>query len=157
FKTSDLDIHAKAVLKDKSGQPVPNAIVTFSEHGSGLLTFMPESATALTTSSGIAEVDLKATGATSLGATQVVATASLNDRNGTPVEMTGSANLSVTAAVVADPQSVARASNFTAANPADRSIVIAGSGGTGRSETALLTFTVVDAQGAPIKGVIVDF
>ncbi|AVO48598.1 hypothetical protein C6568_04425 [Melaminivora suipulveris] len=157
FKTSDLDIHAKAVLKDKSGQPVPNAIVTFSENGSGLLTFMPESATALTNSSGIAEVDLKATGATSLGATQVVATASLNDRNGTPVEMTGSANLSVTAAVVADPQSVARAINFTAANPADRSIVIAGSGGTGRSETALLTFTVVDAQGAPIKGVIVDF
>lgn len=157
FRTSDTDIHAKAVLKDKSGQPLPNVIVRFSESGVGLLTFVPDSATALTNSSGIAEVDLKATGPSALGATTIVATAAVNDREGNPVELKGESNLSISAAVVADPQSVARAINFTAANPADRSIVIAGSGGNGRSETALLTFTVVDAQGDPVKGVIVDF
>ncbi|WP_158000170.1 Ig-like domain-containing protein [Melaminivora alkalimesophila] len=157
FTSSDLDIHARAILRDRGGQPVPNAIVTFSETGSGLLAFVPESATALTDHNGKAEVDLKAASISSLGATQIVASASLPDRSGNQVEVIGSQNVAISAAVAADPQSVATAINFTEANPSDRSIVIAGSGGNGRSETALLTFTVVDSKGAPIKGVIVDF
>jgi len=59
--------------------------------------------------------------------------------------------------VVPDPQAVATAIRFKGAVPNDESIVIAGAGGNGRSEIALLTFSVVDSSGSPIKGVAVEF
>lgn len=158
FSTSDLDIRAKATVKDRAGSPIPNTIVTFSQAGSAdLLTFLPESATALTDREGVAEVDLKAKDASALGAVQIVASVQITDRNGQTATVTGSQNVSVSPVIVADPQAAATAINFTQANPSDRSIVIAGAGGSGRSETALLTFTVVDSRGSPIKGVVVDF
>lgn len=157
FASSDLTVHAKATLKDKAGAGIANAIVKFSESGAGILTFAPESATALTNASGIAEVELKASSLTALGATQLVAEAAITDKTGAEVTLSGKQNVSVSAAVIQDPQAVATALNFKGAVPADQSIVIAGAGGNGRSETALLTFTVVDNSGAPIKGVVVDF
>lgn len=157
FSSSDSTVHAKATVKDKSGNAVANAIVTFSENGSGLLAFLPESATALTNSTGVAEIDLKAATLASQGATQLVATAAVTDTAGVETTFTGTQNLSISGAAVQDPQAVATTINFTSAMPSDKSIVIAGAGGNGRSETALLTFTVTDSSGSPLKGVAVDF
>lgn len=157
FASSDLTAYAKATVKDKSGNALANTIVTFSENGSGLLAFLPESATALTNSAGIATIDIRAAALTSLGATQLVATAAVTDKAGAQVTLTGTQNLSISGAVIQDPQAAASAIGFKSAMPSDRSIVIAGAGGNGRSETALLTFTVVDSSGSPLKGVAVDF
>jgi hypothetical protein len=46
---------------------------------------------------------------------------------------------------------------FTAADPVERSIVIAGNGGIGRTETATLKFKVVDIFNRPLAGQHVDF
>lgn len=157
FTSSDLTVHVKATLKSRAGDPIANAIVTFSETGPGLLEFVPDSATALTNSAGEAEVEMKAADLIKQGATQLVATATVTDRNGEESTVVGKQNVSVSPPIVQDPQSAVSAINFTSSVPSDKSIVIAGSGGIGRSETALLTFTVVDAGGTPVKGVIVDF
>lgn len=157
FSSSDLTIHAKATLKDRSGSVIRNEIVTFSEDGAGLLTFLPESATALTNDAGVAEVDLRAADLTKLGATKLVVKAVVQDRSGADVTLQGTQNLSVGAPIVPDPQQAASAIAFKESIPADQSIVIKGAGGNGRSETAQLTFAVQDGQGVPLKGVIVDF
>jgi protocatechuate 3,4-dioxygenase beta subunit len=157
FASSDVTVHAKATVKDKSGNGIVNSIITFSEKGSGLLTFSPASATALTNSAGVAEIEVKAATLASLGATQLVATAIVTGKAGTDVTLTGAQNLSISGAVIQDPQAAATAINFTNSVPSDKSIVIAGAGGNGRSEAALLTFTVVDSSGSPLKGVVVDF
>lgn len=47
--------------------------------------------------------------------------------------------------------------NFDSAVPADKSIVIKGAGGNGRTESALLTFIVVDSANVGVAGVKVDF
>lgn len=47
--------------------------------------------------------------------------------------------------------------NFVSAVPADKSIVIKGAGGNGRTESALLTFIVVDNTNAGVAGVKIDF
>lgn len=47
--------------------------------------------------------------------------------------------------------------NFVAAVPADKSIVIKGAGGNGRTESALLTFMVVDKANVGVPGIKVNF
>lgn len=47
--------------------------------------------------------------------------------------------------------------NFVSAVPADKSIVIKGAGGNGRTESALLTFVVLDSANVGVAGVKVDF
>jgi hypothetical protein len=69
---------------------------------------------------------------------------------GTPVGNTGTGTGTVT---VGAPASV----QFVLATPADKSIVIQGQGGNGRTETATLTFKVVDTFGNPLAGQQVDF
>ena len=56
---------------------------------------------------------------------------------------------------VAEPQSTSI--NFISAIPSDKSIVIQGAGGTGRSSIALLTFKVVDSYGLPKANAPVTF
>lgn len=53
--------------------------------------------------------------------------------------------------------SIPAAINFVSAVPADKSIVIKGAGGNGRTESALLTFIVVDKANVGIPGIKVDF
>lgn len=151
---SEKTARAKVLLTDRAGKPVPNSIVTFEESGVNLLKFSPESKTALTNTNGEAEIDIEAISATSIGATTVVAKSLLEKG-----EATGSQNLAVTSAVVVgvDPQTVASALNFISVDPADKSIVIAGSGGNSRSESAILKFKVVDKNGDPVKDVLVNF
>ena len=151
---SEKTARAKVLLTDRSGSPVANSIVTFEESGVSLLKFSPESKTALTNKNGEAEIDVEALSTTSIGATTVVATAILEKG-----EAKGSQNLAVTSAVVigVDPQTVASALNFVSVDPSDKSIVIAGSGGNSRSESAILKFKVVDKNGDPVKDVLVNF
>lgn len=145
----------KAVLKDAKGAVVKGAIVTFSETGAGLLTFSPAAKTALTDDAGTAVVEVRATSTSSTGATMLTATA---DVAGTAT--TGQKAIAISSAPstgVVDPQTLANAVNFLDVNPADRSIVIAGSGGNGRSESATLRFRVVDKNNSPVKGAAVTF
>ncbi|MEG1770706.1 MAG: hypothetical protein RR311_19680 [Comamonas sp.] len=153
FAASDT-VKLLATLKTSTGTPAANEVVTFAESGSGLLQFMPTAATALTNASGQATVEVKAKALDALGATTVSATATV-----AATAYAASRNLAVTGAVVegVDPQTLARAVNFIAAVPADQSIVIAGAGGSGRSETAILQFKVVDGTGAAVPGVRVAF
>ena len=61
----------KVTVKDSKGSPVSGTIVTFGESGVGLLKFSPESKTALTTSEGIASLEVKAADQTKIGATTI--------------------------------------------------------------------------------------
>jgi len=144
----------KAVLKDAKGAVVKGAIVTFSETGSSLLTFSPAAKTALTDDAGTAVVEVRATDSSSAGATMLTATATVA---GTAV--TGQKAIAISSAppTGGDPQLLANALNFLDVNPADRSIVIKGSGGNGRSESATLRFRVVDKNNSPVKGAAVSF
>lgn len=148
---------AKATLLNSSGLPIQGAIVTFS--GGGLLTVAPTSATALTDANGQATVEVRASSSTSTGATLVIASATVTV-SGVSATATAQKAISISSAPssgVADPQLLANALNFLDINPSDKSIVIKGSGGNGRSESATLRFRVVDTNNAPVKGAIVDF
>lgn len=52
---------------------------------------------------------------------------------------------------------VANAISFVSTSPSDKSIVLAGSGGNGRSESAILTFKVVDTSNTAVSGAVVNF
>lgn len=151
FAASDT-VRLLATLKTAAGAAAPNEVVTFAESGSGLLKFTPSAATALTNASGQAVIEVKAATLDSQGASTVSATATVAG-----TAYAASRNLQVTSAVGVDPQTLAKAVNFLSSVPADKSIVIAGAGGNGRSETAILSFQVVDGTGAPVPGVKVAF
>lgn len=144
-----------AVIKDAKGQPASGVIVKFAETGGSLLTISPAAATALTDGSGRAVVEVRAASTTSLGATTLTATATVGGAT-----VTGQKSIAVTSAPTTsttDPQAMAAALNFLDANPADKSIVIKGAGGNGRSESATLRFRVVDKNNSPLQGVVVNF
>lgn len=148
---------AKATLTNSSGVPIPGVIVTFS--GGGLLTVAPISATALTDANGQATVEIRASSSTSTGATLISASATVTV-SGASASATAQKAISISSAPssgVVDPQLLANALNFLDTNPSDKSIVIKGSGGNGRSESATLRFRVVDTNNAPVKGAAVDF
>lgn len=146
---------ARATLKDSKGLPVPGAIVTFAESGPGLLTVAPISGTALTDASGSASVEVRAVSTSSTGATLVTAAATVSAQSATAQKAI--AITSAPSTGVVDPQVLASALNFLDTNPADKSIVLAGSGGNGRSESATLRFRVVDKNNSPVKGAAVSF
>jgi protocatechuate 3,4-dioxygenase beta subunit len=142
-------------LKDAAGSPVPGAVVTFGETGAGLLTIAPVSKTALTDASGIATVEIRAATGSSVGATTVNAFATV-----AKAVVAAEKAISITSAPTGggtDPLALANALNFLDVNPADKSIVLAGAGGNGRSESATLRFRVVDKNNTPVKGATVTF
>ena len=69
-------VTATATLRDANGALVPNAVVTFAAT-SGLVTFTPTSASALTSASGVASIVLNAASFDSAGATSITASASV--------------------------------------------------------------------------------
>ena len=145
---------AKVTLKDASSAPIKGVIVTFS--GGALLTLSPISATALTDANGQAFIEIRATTISSQGATLVGASATVSST----VTVTAQKAIAVTSAPttgVVNPQDLANALNFLDTNPVDKSIVLAGSGGSGRSESATLRFRVVDKNNTPVKGALVNF
>lgn len=147
----------KVTVKDAKGVAVPGTIVSFSEAGVGLLKFSPESKTALTTSAGIAILEVRAADSTKTGATTISVDATVALANITGTKILEVTNAPVSAGVIVDPQALATAINFISTDPADKAIVLKGAGGNGRTETGILNFRVVDKNGTPVKGVVVDF
>lgn len=146
---------ARAVLKNAQGAPLGGVVVTFSETGGSLLSFAPAARTALTDTAGVATVELRAANASAVGATTVSASATIGAST-----IQAQKSISVSSAPPTpgvDPQSLANAMNFLDVSPADKAIVLAGSGGSGRSESATLRFRVVDTNNTPVKGVKVNF
>jgi len=144
-------VQAVAHVVDSNGHAAEGVLVTFTESNATLLKFAPSTGTALTDSDGYASLDVSALTTDSAGATTVSAAASVGDQ-----EYTASKSISVTAGGqvdIAEPSAI----NFISVVPADQAIVIKGAGGNGRSESASLTFKVVDASNTPIKGVNVSF
>ena len=147
---------AKITLKDATGRGVRGVVVTFAESVSNLLTVAPASKTALTDDLGQASVEIKANSNTSIGATQIGASASISGQTVSAQKAISISSAPATGTVVS-PQALAAAINFLDVNPADKSIVIQGAGGSGRSESATLRFRVVDKNNTPVKGVVVNF
>lgn len=147
----------KATIKDSKGLPVAGVVVSFGESGSGLLSFSPPSKTALTNSEGIATVEVRAANVTNIGATTVTAGTVFSKASISATKNLEVTNAPVVGGVTPDPQTLASAINFISTNPADKSIVLQGAGGNGRTETGVLTFRVVDKNGTPVKGATVNF
>lgn len=147
----------KVIVKDAGGALVSGTVVSFSESGVGLLKFAPAAQTAMTTSEGLAVIEVRAADQTKTGATSVSVTATVGGQTITAVKTLEVTNAPVSGGVVIDPQTLASSINFVSTDPADKSIVLAGAGGNGRTETGVLTFRVVDKNNTPVKGVLVDF
>lgn len=140
-----------AVVRNSSGNAVPGVVVSFSESVASLLTIAPASATALTDSTGRATVEISASATDATGATTLSATAQIDQ-----TDYSASTSIQISAGsggVVPTPAAI----NFVSVSPADVAIVIKGAGGNGRTESATLTFRVVDASNAPIAGAAVNF
>jgi hypothetical protein len=149
--SSSETVQAVARVVDNNGVGVEGVLVTFTESNATLLKFAPDVGTALTGADGIAELDISALTTSSAGATTVNATAAVG---GTSYESAKSISISASGVVeIVDPSAI----NFISVVPAGQAIVIKGAGGNGRSESASLTFKVVDANNAPVKGAAVSF
>lgn len=147
----------KVIVKDSAGVLVSGTVVSFSESGVGLLKFAPSAKTAMTNSAGLAAIELRALDQTQVGATTVSATASVGSQTISVTKTLEITNAPATGGVVVDPQTLASSINFISTDPADKSIVLQGAGGNGRTETGILSFRVVDKNGTPVKGAVVDF
>jgi hypothetical protein len=146
-------VQAVATVTTTSGSPVQGIVVTFTQTQGNLLTFAPAAATALTDASGKATLDLAATNASNTGAITVQAAGSVGT-----VSLTATKSIQITAGTPASgTPPVPAAINFVGAVPSGTAIVVKGAGGNGRSESAILTFKIVDASNAPINGATVDF
>ncbi len=143
-------------LKDAAGHAVAGVVVTFAETGAGLLTFAPASKTALTDATGVTSIEIRAASTSSVGATMVGASATVSGR-----AISAQTAIAITSTpaggATSDPQALAHTLNFLDVNPADKSIVLQGAGGNGRSESATLRFRVVDKNNTPVKGATVTF
>ncbi len=146
---------ARATVLDAAGKPVAGAIVTFGLQGPVLLNISPAAATALTDTAGKAIVEIRAASVSSTGATSVAATVIVNSAILTVAKAISLSSAPTSAAT--PPQQLASALNFLNVDPANKSIVLAGSGGNGRSESATLRFRVVDVNNTPVKGVNISF
>lgn len=158
----------KVLVRDESGKPVPGLGIKFDEQAlgsGGLLDFVPATATALTDEKGEASVEVvaKNAAANNGSVTGITASIGIGDQkyttlsaNAVPVKIqAGAANPSTGQPI--DPHTLVNAINFVEALPSDQSIVIQGTGGLGRTESAQLTFRVVDEKNIPLEGVTVHF
>lgn len=142
----------RATLTTSVGAPAAGIVVTFGESGATLLKFSPASKTALTNSQGQAQIEISANDPAIVGATLLTAQAA-----GVTVTTAQSKAIEISAAGSSTVVPVPNAINFIQVVPASSSIVIKGAGGAGRSESANLTFKVVDGSNTPIKGARVNF
>lgn len=142
----------RATLTTSAGAPAAGIVVTFGESGATLLKFSPASKTALTNSQGQAQIEISANDPAIVGATLLTAQAA-----GVTVTTAQSKAIEISAAGSSAVVPVPNAINFVQVVPASSSIVIKGAGGAGRSESANLTFKVVDGSNTPIKGARVNF
>lgn len=143
-------------VTDKSGAPAIHSLVKISA-GNSLVSFLPAVGQLLTDASGVAEFSLKPESTSAVGAVVLTTEATLADGS----TVTGTKNIQLTNSnsgnVAVDPQTLVRSIGLSSVNPSDKSIVIRGSGGSGRSETASVSFKLLDANGTPVKGALVNF
>jgi hypothetical protein len=101
---------------------------------------------------------LPATASTVNGIARVTYTVTSNACSGldTVTATVAGATSPVTASLNVAPAAAANI-NFVGANPSSSAIVLPGTGGTGRTSTAILTFKVVDNAGQGMNGVTVKF
>lgn len=152
--TSTETVQSIATVTTADGTPVEGVVVSFAESGPGLLTFAPAAATALTGADGKASIDIKAADLTKTGATTVGVSGAVGSTALTPASQSIQINAgALTPGVPAVPGAI----NFIGSSPSGTAIVIKGAGGNGRSESAILTFRIVDASNAPINDAQVDF
>ena len=144
-------VQAVATVTSSGGIPVEGVLVTFSQSASTLLTFAPTTATALTHADGRASLDIGATSALNPGATTVQAAAQIGT-----VSKSSSRSIQI-AALAAAADVIPASINFVGAVPSATAIVIKNAGGNGRSESAVLTFRVVDVNNSPINGAVLNF
>jgi hypothetical protein len=144
--TGSNSLIVNATVTDGTGAPARNILVTFTV-SNAVAIISPAAGTALTDSNGVAQVSIKSAG-NGTGAAEITASATAG-----AAAITAKAAFSVGAAPNAQPTAI----NFAKAVPADKSIVIKGSGGNGRTEVALLTFSVVDSTNSGVPNVQVGF
>ncbi|MFT3666582.1 Ig-like domain-containing protein [Piscinibacter sp.] len=150
--TSTETVQATAVVRDSSGSVVPGIVVKFTEDGTSLLKFAPSSGTALTDALGVATVDITSSDAANTGALAVKASAALGSST-----LSGSKAIEITAGSGGGIAATPAAISFVGATPSGTAIVVKGAGGSGRSESAILTFKVVDVSNTPVNGTTVNF
>ncbi len=145
-------LSAKAKVVDSTGKPVVGAVVKFSATDATLVGVSP--ASDLTDANGVAIATITSASPSAAGATTISAESAFDDsaNPGTQISLSGSANLKVGVAAQAAPSTIELVSYM----PADRSILIKGSVGTGRSQTAQVTFKVT-GNGQPIANQKVKF
>lgn len=132
-----------ATVLDANGAALPNAVVTFSAdnlYGA----FTPASGTALSDAGGMAAITFNASG-TASGASTISASVQVDG-----AVATGTLNYAIGAA-----NSATGSIQFVSVSPS--SIGLRGSGGSGRQETATVTFRVVDNNNYPVGGKTVTF
>lgn len=142
----------KATVLDSAGRAVPGVVVKFSSADIALVGVSP--ASGLTNTNGVAVATVTAASPSAAGATTILATSTFVDpaTSATTVSLSGSANLQVGVAPQATPTTVELVSYI----PTDRSILIKGNVGSGRSQTAQVTFKVT-GNGQPIANQKVKF
>ncbi len=154
----------RAVLRDTKGVLVPGVAVTFkTTDATGK--FNPASGSALTDSSGVAQITLLA--GTAAGAYTVTATTP-GTTTGTVITVgddgnslvytditAGNASVSYAVSVPAPATMPLGSIKFVSAEPIN--IALKGAGGVGRQEFSTLTFQVFDQAGQPVRGAPVAF
>lgn len=150
--TSTETVQAVATVTSSGGAPVSGVVVTFGQADASLVTFSPSSATALTDANGVAKVDVAAVSTSTTGAMTINAGTNVGNSS-----WSGSTSFQIKAGSVSTTPAVPAAINFVSVTPAGTAIVVKGAGGNGRTESATLTFKVVDASNAPIEGAKVTF
>lgn len=139
-----------AILKTSTGAPVSSVIVTFA---TTYAVMSPEAGTSLTDSSGNAAIEISPS--TQTGAGEITASV---DYGGESISV--STGFTISNQITTTPQPVATSAElgsieFVAATP--DFIVLQGTGGTGRSETSVVTFQVKGTDGSPMVAQDVDF
>lgn len=142
-----------ATVSSNGGGAVEGVVVTFSQSAAALITFAPAAATSLTNSQGKATINIIATNPLIVGAITVQAVAQVG-----LVSVTSSKSVQISAAAIAVPSASSNPAfiSFIGSVPKGTAIAIKGAGGNGRSESAILTFRVVDAGNSPVVAII-DF
>ncbi|WP_025915684.1 Ig-like domain-containing protein [Herminiimonas sp. CN] len=146
-------LSAKARVTNAAGQPVSGAVVQFTIGDATLATINP--ASGLTDKDGIALVTITLASPSAVGATTINASASFDDaaNPGTKISVSGSANFKVGAAIQDTPASIV----LVSISPADKSILLQGTIGTGRVQTAQVVFKVTGKNGQAIANQKVKF
>lgn len=132
----------RAVFKTAAGVAVPNAIVKFSV-SDPLVTFTPESATALTDANGVAVITIKPASSASAGAVAITATATVEAQ-----AVTSSINLAVGPGVVV----LEPSTDMTVIG--DSGLAVTSLSGT---QSATVRTVVKDSSGAVAPNVIVQY